>query len=661
MRKVTVSLSILWSLSVEGDTVKDPIDRIIGAIKNKIVISVIQKNTETVAFVCLNNALSENDIKQIILDAAKNEVGITDPDDALFINFSEHQGEVKEVDEAQVAKERAEEKSRKIEAVMKRIDALVAADEFKALAKECEAVCPALIKSDTVDTFLARSYVFAINDGNGCSTYVELFADLLEALGVVKFDSLRRVHEERVPYPQSSSQGNPFARLYSVVGGTSAPKVCCFDISEWMSKLNDKYFRDFLGFLDRRVGKNIIIFRVPFVEKDVLTDITQRISDRLFVKPVSFVPFDIDELRLYASDAMLKRGFTVEPAAWDTFVTRVNREKSDGRFYGINSINKIVREMLYFKQAENVANGVTDTHIKKSEITELVKGYTEDDGEGLETLRGLIGMEEIEKRVMEIIAQIETCAGNKELGSPCIHMRFVGNPGTGKTTVARVIGKILKEKGVLRHGNFFEHAGRDFCGRYIGETAPKTSEICRDAYGSVLFIDEAYTLYRGEAHGEKDFGREAIDTLIAEMENHRSDLVVIMAGYPDEMETLMHANAGLASRMPYIIEFPNYTREQLYEIYMLMASKHFEFDDDFRAAVKEFFEKLPDEIYLSKEFSNARFARNLYERTWGKAVLRMQLAKVHNNVLIKEDFLKASAEREFNNIMKKQKSTIGFF
>ena len=153
---------------------------------------------------------------------------------------------------------------------------------------------------------------------------------------------------------------------------------------------------------------------------------------------------------------------------------------------------------------------------------------------------------------------------------PCIHMRFVGNPGTGKTTVARIIGKILKEKGVLRIGNFYEYAGRDFCGRYVGETAPKTASICRDAYGSVLFIDEAYSLYRGDDNS-RDYGREALDTLIAEMENHRNDFVVIMAGYTDDMDKLMAGNMGLASRMPYTIEFPNFTREQLYEIFESMS------------------------------------------------------------------------------------------
>ena len=237
-------------------------------------------------------------------------------------------------------------------------------------------------------------------------------------------------------------------------------------------------------------------------------------------------------------------------------------------------------------------------------------------------------------------------------------MRFVGNPGTGKTTVARIIGKILKERGVLRIGNFYEYAGRDFCGRYVGETAPKTASICRDAYGSVLFIDEAYSLYRGDDNS-RDYGREALDTLIAEMENHRNDFVVIMAGYTDDMDKLMGGNMGLASRMPYTIEFPNFTREQLYEIFESMVKARFKYDKQLLNVAHEYFNNLPDEIIQAKEFSNARFVRNLFERTWAKAAMRCQLNGRQNIVLTKEDFEHASSDKEFA-VKATKKTRIGF-
>ena len=316
--------------------------------------------------------------------------------------------------------------------------------------------------------------------------------------------------------------------------------------------------------------------------------------------------------------------------------------------------------MLYEKQICGLDHDVTDKVIHREDIITLVDYDSIRDRSGFEQLGGLVGMESIQEKVKEVIAQIEAAVSNNALESPCIHMRFVGNPGTGKTTVARIIGTILKEKGILRNGSFFEHSGRDLCGRFVGETAPKTSAICRDAYGSVLFIDEAYSLYRDDGISNADYGREAIDTLVAEMENHRSDLMVIMAGYPNEMEKLMSGNVGLKSRMPYLIEFPNYTREQLAAIFLTMASKGFHYNDDFIDAVKTYFESLSDEIMNAKDFSNARFVRNLFERTWGKGALRCQMNQTECTELTVEDFALATADKEFNSILEQKKRRIGF-
>ena len=182
--------------------------------------------------------------------------------------------------------------------------------------------------------------------------------------------------------------------------------------------------------------------------------------------------------------------------------------------------------------------------------------------------------------------------------------------------------------------------------------------ICRDAYGSVLFIDEAYSLYRG-ADNDRDFGREALDTLIAEMENHRSDLVVIMAGYPDEMDTLMKGNPGLSSRMPYLIEFPNFTKDEMITIFKSMLTDTFKYEDELIVAMEQFFRALPQDFIESKTFSNGRFVRNLFERTWGKAAMRCQINGLKDVVLTADDFTRAASEKEFRSLQDKRKS-IGF-
>ena len=147
--------------------------------------------------------------------------------------------------------------------------------------------------------------------------------------------------------------------------------------------------------------------------------------------------------------------------------------------------------------------------------------------------------------------------------------------------------------------------------------------------------------------------------MIAEMENHRSDLVVIMAGYTDEMDTLMKGNAGLASRMPYVIEFPNFSREQLYNVFVSMLGKNTKYDGEMLVSAKAYFDALPDSLLNSKEFSNARFVRNLFERTWAKAAMRCQLEKKKEINLTKDDFDRSANDKEFKIVMEKR-TRIGF-
>ncbi|MCH5158962.1 MAG: AAA family ATPase [Clostridiales bacterium] len=580
-----------------------------------------------------------------------------------------------ESDEAEIAAQASEKKAefdaekaeteRKYRraAALEKIDALVGAAEFKALAHEIAGVADEINRTQTADVFLNRCYLFSIGDGCGLSTYLELFGRLISANEICKMSS-RPVSEVAIgPYPyRPDGQGpDPFTAARSVVtGGTnSSVKIACIDICEWMNHTDDRYFKQFLRVVEKNYNTMVVIFRVPFVDKDVLAKISYSLSDLLSIKTVSFPPLNQDEVKTFAEAELTKYNFTIAKPAWKYFFTRISEEKSDGKFYGINTVKKVVRELVYQKHISNASKTEKSKQITVSDTKALCYNVDGDSLSGMEMLNELVGVESIKKRVEEIIAQIELSVKEDPKDRPCIHMRFVGNPGTGKTTIARVIGKILKEKGILRVGAFFEYAGRDFCGKYVGETAPKTASICRDAYGSVLFIDEAYSLYRSD-RDSVDYGREALDTLIAEMENHRTDLVVIMAGYTQDMNKLMEGNAGLSSRMPYTIEFPNYTRDQLYEIFVSMSSKKFKCDNELLDAAKKFFDELPDALISSKEFSNARFVRNLFERTWAKAAMRCQLAGKTHVALTKEDFVQASADKEFagNNIPKKTR--IGF-
>ena len=537
---------------------------------------------------------------------------------------------------------------------IERIDALVGSPEYKRLMHELYSVAPLTRKHATFDVFSCRCYLFSIGAGRGLTTALELFADLLYETGLFRFGEGRRVREAVLP----AEEKNEGELCELVTEGFGRGHVICVDIGEWTDRLYDGAFRRFLAKIEDYATDNIVVFRVPFLEDDALEALRRSLGDILTVRAVSFEPLSPAELRECARRSLAAVGYGMTDNAWAAYDALIEREKSDGAFYGINTVNKVVREMIYAKQVYDAADGTDDCIIKTEELSALCAAAEYDARSGDAILDSLVGMEQVRARIEEIAAQIEY-AKQSGIERPTLHMRFVGGPGTGKTTVARALGKLFKERGILRRGAFFERSARDLCGKYVGQTAPRTAEICRDAYGSVLFIDEAYALYKGDRESDP-FGMEAVDTLIAEMENHRGDLVVIMAGYPDEMETLMQANPGLESRMPYVIEFPNYDRNALYRIFMRFCEGKFTLGEGFAEAVRDYFDALPQAVLDGKNFSNARFVRNLFERTYGKATMRTRLEGGSVPTLTKEDFRLAGSDREFAGMMAKKTNKMGF-
>lgn len=540
-------------------------------------------------------------------------------------------------------------KSEAVSAENELLGELIGADEFKELIREIHKIAPVLKKFNSVDSFLSRNYLFSVNSGHGMSTYAKIFAETLNNLGLMKINGNRPLIKVKLP---SASEKDLFRKIVGAILNDASDCVLVIDISDIMSSMNEPEVREAISDIISHTENVVIIFTVPFLESNVLFRISAQLNDLTTVKTVSIAPFTTEQMLGYAEKRFKKNGFTVEDGSMDAFAVRISEEKTDGRFYGIKTLDKIVNEVTYQSLLENGEPRVTPECIRATMLNlDSYEEYT------YETLENMVGMEKIKERLAEIVAQIKLALNNDDVETPCIHMSFVGNPGTGKTTVARALGNILRDEKVLRNGSFFEYEGRDLCGRYIGETAPKTAAICRDAYGSVLFIDEAYTLYRGDDN-DRDYGREALDMLVSEMENHRSDFVVIMAGYTDDMNTMISGNAGLRSRMPFQIVFPNYTREQLAEIFFRMAEKSFTLDDSVREAVKHYFNTLPDEVLNAKSFSNARYVRNLFERTWGKAMMRAQLGSGERKILA-EDFVTASGDSDFS-FTDEKKTRIGF-
>lgn len=229
-------------------------------------------------------------------------------------------------------------------------------------------------------------------------------------------------------------------------------------------------------------------------------------------------------------------------------------------------------------------------------------------------LNDLVGLAPVKEYVFGLADNIQVqqrrAAAGLKTASLSMHMIFTGNPGTGKTTIARLVAKYLKAIGALKGGQLVEVSRGDLVGRYTGHTAPLTNSVIQSALGGVLFIDEAYSLYRGE---QDSFGLEAIDTLVKGMEDHRDELVVILAGYTREMETFLTANSGLASRFPNRIEFPDYTADELLDITNVLArGKGYRLAESCTGPLRGYYERRQAED--ARTAGNGRLARNTLEK-----------------------------------------------
>ena len=237
----------------------------------------------------------------------------------------------------------------------------------------------------------------------------------------------------------------------------------------------------------------------------------------------------------------------------------------------------------------------------------------------------LIGLEPVKTRIKETASLLLVDKAREKLGlvneSPTLHMSFSGNPGTGKTTVALKIANLLYRLGYVRKGHLVSVTRDDLVGQYIGHTAPKTKEVLKKAMGGVLFIDEAYYLYRPE--NERDYGQEAIEILLQVMENNRDDLVVVLAGYKDKMDRFFESNPGFRSRVAHHIDFPDYSNDELLKIAEVMvAGMNYRFNEGSKKAMAEYIEMRRKQPH----FANARSIRNAIDR----ARLR-QANRVFNN------------------------------
>lgn len=464
-------------------------------------------------------------------------------------------------------------------------------------------------------------FTFSGNPGTGKTTVARIIGDIFTALGILETGQLIEVDRSDLvggymgqtaqktrEVIESAKGGVLFIdEAYALAPGKKDQSDYGSEALEVLIKSMEDYRNDFI----------VILAGYEEGMKGLLKS-NPGLSSRINMQ-VNFDDFSDMELLEIAKQQAESNYYTLTEAGEKAFVVKINQEKVLPQFANARAVRNIMEAAMRERAFRLSDQVLTEEDLVILEPLDFGIDPAQLFGDDIKDLMGqleeLIGLENVKEQVKSITNYVRAEKRREEKGYTltdlALHMVFTGKPGTGKTTIARLISKILKSIGVLKRGHMVEVTRDDLVGQFIGQTGPKTLDKIKEAYGGVLFIDEAYSLYSGS---QNDFGYEAISTLIKEMEDNRDKLVVIMAGYPDEMERMLSMNAGIRSRVSYTIDFQDYSSSELVEIFTIGAEKQgFVLMDETVAKLGEVFEAAY--VKRDRHFGNARAARSLFEQT----------------------------------------------
>ena len=360
---------------------------------------------------------------------------------------------------------------------------------------------------------------------------------------------------------------------------------------------------------------------------------------------LDFLNYSRDELQSITELMLKKREYSMHKLAMNRVLDITDLKRKEPNFANAREIRNILDQVIMCQNLR--CAGTDDKEVGLVDVNKYIQdakinlptsgtGVEKKVLSGEEELDELVGLSSVKRMIKKIKAYAKRNKGDADFN---LHMCFYGNPGTGKTEVARILSRILYEAGVLDEAKLVETDGHGLMGKYVGETAPKTKARINEAMGGVLFVDEAYALSGGKTvNGSSNYGEEAIATLLKEMEDHRGQFCVILAGYKDEMQKMLSANPGFESRIQFTLEFPDYTREELEEIAMkFLAKKKYAIEPDAMSLVLD----ITDYYRKEPNFANARTLRNILDQVIMNQNLRTE-DEVNDNTIIRcdvEDYL----------------------
>lgn len=392
---------VLEQSKIFGEPIKVFIEKLIMMAEDKFEIKIIEKNFTLCRFMVQDEDEVKSNILQII-EGIVEEFISTDKNIAKIEIYQIEEREEIFREKSKEFQKEEEKESTKIMTTVKKINELVGAEEYKEFIHEIINIASELKKIKLERPFLFQNYLFSINDGCGFSTYLNLMAEVFSEFELFKFSGSNKVMELKFSSEDPEEDNREIAKTIEELQKLRHFKgIISIDIGEWQKSIHTKIFKELLIQTFKMQEKNIFVFKVPFLEDRILFEIFNVISDMLYSKEIVFVPFTNLEYELMMVKALEKIDYQIEEKAVEIFSAKICEEKSDGKFYGINTVNKIIDEMLYLKLRNNFNKKEESKVIQKSEIQEILSSEKKYMESGEILINALIGMEEIKKRSMK--------------------------------------------------------------------------------------------------------------------------------------------------------------------------------------------------------------------------------------------------------------------